>query len=227
MAKTSPLKQLLLLSLLLVLVTGCISTKKYNSYIYAYKGWVQASRGNSGGSVIVKTDSLIKEDTLVRSKKNSALFIPALLYWQWDNTIRCDLNPSIGSNILQTSIEAYSDSLKLYEKLNGQVLELSIRSVPVSFVWTHYGHFAFFIAGYTFRDTKVILPVKGTLVVDYRLFKGNQMTKNGTITFEYNDRYFGMVLRSTQNYTWNYLDQYNKNISDLGRTLIDRILTEI
>jgi hypothetical protein len=209
------------------LVTGCISTKKYNSYVYAYKGWVRASRGNSGGSVIVKTDSLIKEDTLVRSKKNSSLFIPALLYWQWDNTIRCDLNPSIGSNILETSIEAYSDSIKLNEKLNGQVLELSIRSVPVSFVWTHYGYCVIFIFGYTYREHKGILPVKGTMVVDYRLFKNNQVIKNGSVTIENNNHIFGMVSSSTKKYTWYYLDQYNRIITDMGQTLIDRILTEI
>src|ERR1035437_8863451 len=122
------MKKLIFLLILTLLLTGCISIKKYNGFVYQkIKSYSQKQTNKSNNFMQITTDSLVDFDTVSTSKKIKSLFIPAILYWQWENTIRCDLNPSFSINILRSSVESYADSVNLKEKLNGQTLELSIR----------------------------------------------------------------------------------------------------
>ena len=175
----------------------------------------------------ITTDSLVDFDTVSTSKKIKSLFIPAILYWQWENTIRCDLNPSFSINILRSSVESYADSVNLKEKLNGQTLELSIGKIPSSFIWTHKGYCIIFMVAYYISELEAIYPMDQNLIVNYRLLRDNKETKNGSIIIKNTDLPVKNVWKSTKKFTWRYLDQYGNNIKNLSKLLIDKLLTEI
>lgn len=222
------MKKLLLILILILLLTSCLGTKKYNGFVcrkIKSNSYQQSKKLND--FVQIRTDSLVMPDTLSTCKKLKSLFIPAILYWQWENTIKCDLNPSTPTSILHSFIESYADSVKLKEKLNGQTLELSILKIPSSFIWTYKGHCIIFLVAYTIGELEAIYPLGQYLKVNYRLLKGGQETKTGTLTIKNIDLPIKNTWKSTRKFTWLYIDQYDKNIKNLSKLLIDKLLTEI
>jgi hypothetical protein len=63
--------------------------------------------------------------------------------------------------------------------------------------------------------------------VNYRILKGGQETKTGTLTIKNIDLPIKNTWNSTRKFTWVYIDQYDKNIKNLSKLLIDKLLTEI
>ena len=225
--KTNTMKCLLLNFIIIFLLAGCMGTKKYSRFVNQELSSNSNHNKDSSNIFIFKTDSLPKHDSNVTSKKIKSLFIPAILYWQWENTICCEFNSSVPTNILTSTITSYSDSIKLGDRLNGQKIELSIDRIPSTFIYTYKGYTIIFLVAYMIREIEAIYPQEEILKVRYRIMDGNKELKNGTIAINNKDKPIKNVWKSTKKFTWYYIDRYNYNIKCLSKELIDRLLIEI
>lgn len=175
----------------------------------------------------IKTDGLIRVDSFISIEKIESEFVPALIYWGWGNTIKCRLDPSIPAKILYSSISEYGDSIKLREKLNGQKLELSVEQIPSEFIYDGSGNILFILVWVIMDHLEEIYPSRQNLEVSYRLLNDNKEIKSGRVVINSNQTPLENIWISRQEFTSNYLIHYNRNISYLGKKLIDKILTEI
>jgi len=225
------MKYFLIVFSLLILLTSCLGEKKYADFVYnKYNSQTQAAdlTKDAPDYISVKADSSInKLDTLVVAKKLKSQFIPAILYWQWENTIRCELDPKISIRTFNKYLFSYADSANLKERLNGQKLELSINDLPNSFVYTHKGNSIILLIAYTVNDTEAIIPENKDVKISYRLVKDNIETKKGTLLIPDETQAMQNIWKSTQKFTWSYMSQYDNNLQKLSKNVIDKILTEI
>ena len=225
------MKYFLIVFSLLILLTSCLGEKKYADFVYnKYNSQTQAAdlTKDAPDYISVNTDSSInKLDTLVVAKKIKSQFIPAILYWQWENTIRCELDPRISIQTFNKYLFSYADSANLKERLNGQKLELSINDLPNSFVYTHKGNSIILLIAYTVNDTEAIIPENKDVKISYRLVKDNIETKKGTLLIPDETQPMQNIWKSTQKFTWSYMSQYDNNLQKLSKNVIDKILTEI
>ena len=225
------MKYFLIVFSLLILLTSCLGEKKYADFVYnKYNSQTQAAdlTKDAPDYISVNTDSSInKLDTLVVAKKLKSQFIPAILYWQWENTIRCELDPKISIRTFNKYLFSYADSANLKERLNGQKLELSINDLPNSFVYTHKGNSIILLIAYTVNDTEAIIPENKDVKISYRLVKDNIETKKGTLLIPDETQAMQNIWKSTQKFTWSYMSQYDNNLQKLSKNVIDKILTEI
>jgi len=225
------MKYFLIIFSLLILLTSCLGEKKYANFVYnKYSSQTQAAdlTKDAPDYISVKADSSIsKLDTLVVAKKLKSQFIPAILYWQWENTIRCELDPKISIQTFNKYLFSYADSANLKERLNGQKLELLVNDLPNSFVYTRKGNSIILLIAYTVNDTETIFPENKDVKISYRLVKDNIETKKGTLLIPDETQPMQNIWKSTQKFTWSYMSQYDNNLQKLSKNVIDKILTEI
>jgi len=146
------MKKIYIFILIPIVLSSCISTAKFNQYVYqGYSNLPKINKQNNNESVSIRTDELDDlEDLLVKSEKQKSYFIPAIIFWTWNTTIKCELSPTSVADRFNTSFISYADLFSLQQKLNGQRLELSLESVPNSFVYTSKGTILFLINSLNF-----------------------------------------------------------------------------
>src|SRR5690606_8191402 len=105
----------------------------------------------------------------VTSTKLKSKFIPAILYWGWENTIRCELDPIMVGHSFKESFSYYADTLNLREKTQGKKLEIKLEKIPNNFIYTNQGNTAIFIIAYTVNTIEAIIPQEQNLIVSYKL----------------------------------------------------------
>lgn len=223
------MKKLFLILLVSTLIIGCVGTKKYSSFVYQKVAVKDLKKNTVACDYIqIKIDDLVYNDSLVMAKKIKSQFIPAVLYWQWENTIKCVLHPSIPANTLMSSIVNYANEISLKEKLHGNQIEISIQKIPNSFMYRNTGNAIILIFGYITYGLEAIYPQTQNLTVTYRVLKENQEVKKGTISINNDeDQPVRNIWKSTKKFTWNYIDQYNLSIETLGKQLVEKLSTQI
>ncbi|HET7819123.1 MAG TPA: hypothetical protein VFL70_07420, partial [Bacteroidia bacterium] len=143
------MKKIFLILLVSTLIISCVGTKKYSSFVYQKVAVKDLKKNTVACDYIqIKIDDLVYNDSLVMAKKIKSQFIPAVLYWQWENTIKCVLHPSIPANTLMSSIVAYANEISLKEKLHGNQIEISRQKIPNSFMYRNTGNAIILIFGY-------------------------------------------------------------------------------
>lgn len=217
------------LGLIIATLTGCSSVNKYNSFIKEKTGTsVTESPVHSNDYITIKSDALKGTDSVIRSKKTKGLFIPAVLYWQWNHTIENDLGYIIPLNIIRPTIFNYAESMKLKDKLNGQQLEISIEKVPSSFKYDKSGRVIIFIFAYSTQEQEAIYPSGDELVASYRILKDGNETKKGILKLSNIDQpKANREHKSTKKLTWAYIDDYYGSIKGLSKSIVNQIMAEI
>jgi hypothetical protein len=67
-------------------------------------------------------------------KQVKSSFIPAVLYWGWNSTIVCEIDPYIAANYVRSGILQAADSLGLAGKLKERQLVINLKQVPGKFL---------------------------------------------------------------------------------------------
>lgn len=222
------MKRLGLLIILGLFLSGCVSTDNYYEYVY---------RKQSEGAIIrpdtihpyiqFKADKLPQTDTLVQVKKVRTLFVPALLYWQWEGTKKCELNARKYADVFFAKFQFYADSLDLKPQLNGQRLEITMENIPHCFFYMEKGYIVFLFYTSITNDLEAIYPQREELGFSYRLYSGDVVTQSGFIEIERFDEFMENQSWSTKKFTWQYLEQYEQSIVDLSKAAVERLITQL
>lgn len=219
------MRQKILSILTITLLTSCIGTKKFTGFVKPKFQDTKTSLTND--NFIFDWTGLESKVNLVMSTKVKSQFIPAIFYWQWNNSIKCEINPIIVGQYFQESFLQYADTLKVKEKLQGRKLELKLEKIPNSFIYTHKGNSIIFIVAYTVKDLEAIFPQKQDLVVSYKLTQNGLTIKEGKLNTTNKDQPLKNVWKSTKKFTWLYIDQFKQNTKIMTKEIVEKLITEI
>ncbi|MFA7379453.1 MAG: hypothetical protein WC150_03260 [Bacteroidia bacterium] len=216
------MKNTIFLFLIAALLSACTSTKKFTRIIEPKLIELAADSVPQNAAIIISGNDTSHKP--VRCIRERQLLVPAILYWQWNNTMRFDMNKQTITSIFKTHFVRNADSMGLTDRLNGAQLELSIDSVPYSFRFTNKGFTLFYVVGYLYRILETISPVNTNLVFHYRLVQNGVVTKKGRITIQNKDTLIKNVLLSKKRLTRLYLDQFNSNMNQLSKQAVQEVL---
>lgn len=219
------MRQKILSILTITLLTSCIGTKKFTGFVEPKFQDTKTSLTND--NFTFDWTGLESKVNLVMSTKVKSQFIPAIIYWQWNNSIKCEINPIIVGQYFQESFLQYADTLKVKEKLQGRKLELKLEKIPNSFIYTHKGNSIIFIVAYTVKDLEAIFPQKQDLVVSYKLTQNGLTIKEGKLNTSNKDQPLKNVWKSTKKFTWLYIDQFKQNTKIMTKEIVEKLITEI
>ena len=90
------LKTTAILLVSVVIFSSCLSSKTLTNSIKSNIGKELADvKKIDASNIILKTVALTKMDSLVTVDKNKSYFIPAIVFWVWENSLNCKLNNQI------------------------------------------------------------------------------------------------------------------------------------
>ena len=217
----------LIILLVFVLLTSCISIKRFDK-IVTTKLVNQNSNESKPSDIVHFTNRNLKTvNSFVKSEKIKSQFIPAILFWQWNNTIQCRIDNSIPKNILINSVLNNPHLSELEYILSGKTIEIEIDSIPTQFVYTNQGNTVILILFYTVSTLEAIIPSDQNLHVTYRIIDKDKVLKIGNIEIKNKNNPVKNTWSSTQKFTNTYLDQYEKNTEMLADELIKKIIKDI
>ena len=148
--------QILAFFIIATLLTGCVNTKKITSVVQPKFQYSESNSQND--SIVFNYAGLGVNASPVVSTRVKLQLIPALVYWQWNNTIKCEIDPKLVGQLFQESVLNYADDLKLREKLQGRTLEITVEKIPNNFAYTYKGFTIIVMVAYYINAIEMILP---------------------------------------------------------------------
>jgi hypothetical protein len=221
------MKKSISLVLTIALLTSCISTKKYTGFVEPEFQDIKDKTENKPENLTFDLSGLESLGSPVISTKLKSQFIPAILYWQWNNTIKCEIDAKIIGNSFKQNFIKYADSLGLQEKLQGRKLEIKVEKIPNSFVYTHKGNSVIFIVAYTVSDLEAIFPQEQDLIISYKITQNGAAIKEGRLNAKNKDQALKNVWKSPKKFTRVYIAQFKKNTSSLAKEMTQQIVSDM
>jgi hypothetical protein len=219
---------LLLFVQLLVLCTGCLSTRRAGRLVHERLQETQAPMPAVNKDYLdVRSRELVWLDTLSRTRTMRSWCVPAIFYWGWGKTITCDLNPSIPLGILTEEFIHYADSVDLRDRLQGARLELTIEHMPSRFIYNSEMTSVFLVFAYATSSSETLRPDGEDLVVSWSTRSDAGVSRTGTITIPDRDPGTGNVFRSTRYFLRAYVDLYKGHVRYLGGRMMDQLTLEL
>ena len=210
-----------------IIFTSCLTAKKVDRQVAKKYDELSPSTKKQTKENILITSKLITSDNKIStSETKTSNVLPLIIYNRWNYTNTCTLNPQIPiNNFTSTVLSASSKGLR--DKIIGQTLELKVEKIPNVFAIDDKAHVIFF--GYAVGwDDVSIMSDKVDLVVNYKLLKDGAETKKGLITvpYIYDKEKLGMF-KSWKKATDEFLDQYDMNITEMSKSFVKKLVSEI
>jgi hypothetical protein len=219
------MRALIFLLFILIFLTSCVTSKKYTSFVNEKLETKQIDSTIDREWLIINTNQLKLNGNECRKVKSS--FIPAIIYWEWNTAISCDIDQSLTVNYLKDAIYKAADSLNLIENLKKYKLIINIKSVPGQFLYEDKESVLFLIVAYIVSGGETILPTPIDFVADYEIQSENNMMLKGEIIIKNNEQPMKNIWKSTKKFTGMYLDHYKKETEKIGLELITEIIKKI
>lgn len=218
------LKLLIVFSLIL---SSCLTAKKVDKQVAKKYGEISQSKKKQLDDNIIITSSLITSDNKIStSTTKTSKVLPLIIYNRWNYTNTCTLNPQIPINNFISTVQT-SASKSLRDKIDGQKLELSVDKIPNIFAIDDKAHLIFI--GYAFAwDNVSIMSDKADMIVSYKLSKNGLETKKGVITvpYIYDKKKLGMF-QNWKKATTEFLVQYDSNITEMSKSFVQKLVSEL
>ena len=210
-----------------IILTSCLTAKKVDKQVAKQYGEISQPKKKQANDNIFVTSSLITSDSKIStSETKTSHVLPLIIYNQWNYTNTCKINPQIPINNFISTVQTTSNK-NLRDKISGQKLELNVDKIPNVFAIDDKAHLIFF--GYAFGwDNVSIMSDKVDMVVTYKLSKDGSETKKGTITipYIYDKQKLGMF-KNWKKATTEFLEQYDLNITEMSKSFVQKLATEI
>ena len=220
--------KLVLVYAIVISFTSCIGPKRMDKWIGEKYGETTTFIKPKANYFTLTSPLITADEKTSSSTKNTRKFLPLFFYWEVDYQISSTLNPKVPLNLFITSFTNYANSKNLKQKLNGQILEMTINKLPTTFSLND-----------DFRDINLILlqinwekiyvlPENTNLQITYKLLKENVEIKNGVLNIPDMNRikekgYF----KKMKTATIEYLTLYDENIKLIAKSAVDKMLGEL
>ena len=218
---------LVLLIFSTTLFTSCLTSKKVDRQVAKQYSEVPEVKKKKQGDNISITSSLTNANGQISTTETkTSNMLPLIVYWKWDYTNTCTLNPQIPINNFINTVNSYANK-GLKAKLSGQNLELSVDKIPNKFQILDKAHLIFF--GYAFGwDNVSMKALDMEMTVSYRVFKDNIETKKGTVSIpNFDDKKPLGMFKNWKTATGEYLTQFDENISTMSKLVVDKLVAEL
>ncbi|MGV3529824.1 MAG: hypothetical protein ACO1OO_13070 [Flavisolibacter sp.] len=205
---------------------GCVSTKKVDEFVaMQYNNKIPKIRGKS--ETINITSPLHTGEKNISSTIRSQKVLPLLVYWKFDYRLTTALNSEIPLAYFTNSV--YSHATKaLKDKIGDGKLELTVEQVPSSFQLVSISHKVFVLLYVVGWDRNFMANDEKPLVVSYKFTKPGTAEKTGTIIIPNKMSERGQRLfESWKSATSDYIGEFNANMTNMSKALINRLAEEI
>lgn len=166
------------------------------------------------------------DKTSITEMKTSHL-LPLIFYWQYDYKNTCSLNPGLPLYNFASTVMSYGGK-GLKNKLNGHRIELTVEKILTRFAIDDKGHiiWVIFVFGW---DELSVRPEDKEMIGSYKVFnKDNAEAKNGIIDISNSDKGITLgMFQSIKKKTWQYLDQYDLNITIMSKLIVDKLMKKL
>lgn len=209
--------------LISVFFTSCASAKKVDAYVASQFNNQLPKPDKKNDSTILVGSAIPYHRDIISVTEKKSKNLPLIVYWKYDYRHTTTLNPSIGINYFRKAI--YQQAGKLKQKLNGQQLELSVEQIPSSFAIVDKGHIILlFIHLYKLY----VEPDSKDLIVSYRVLQSGRETKSGKITVSNIEKNRGVrFFQSWKSSTSEFLAQYNPDITEMAKAVVNKLVLEL
>jgi hypothetical protein len=212
----------------LILSGSCLGPKKIDKWVdQKYAGTLPVQPKKANDYLSIKSTLVSTDDNLSNTTKKTSKVLPLIFYWQFDYKNTCTLNPQIPiSNFTKTAIP-YANRKGLKQKLNGRTIELSIDKLPNMFAINDRGHVIWFIYAFGW-DVLTIFPENNEMLVSYRVLDNGQEVRKGIISIADSLKPVTLkMMQSLKKRTWQFLDDYEVNITAMSKLAIDKLIAEL
>ncbi|HEY5367753.1 MAG TPA: hypothetical protein VIJ75_02080 [Hanamia sp.] len=208
-----------------VLFTSCLTSKKVDRQVTKYYSDVpEIKKKKQDGNISITSSLENTNGQISTTETKTSNMLPLIVYWKWDYTNTCTLDPQIPINNFKKTVDTYAKK-GLIAKLAGQNLELSIDKIPHKFQLLDKAHLIPFIVGW---DDVSIKASDMEMTVSYRVLKDNVEMKKGIISIpSFNDKESLGMYKSWKKATNEYLTQFDENISTMSKLVVDKLMNEL
>lgn len=222
------MKQIFSLFLLALSLSACTNLNKFNRFVnQKYSANQLTSFDYKTDLVNVSSAEIVKQDSLCRTERIKAIFIPALFYWYWNNTIKCTIDPKFYAQRLEYDLKIAAETSNIREKLNGNKINISIKSFPSSFIYMNKGHLLFALLSYAMIYKEGIAPLSQNMILDFEILKNDTVVRKNTIEIPNNNVFIKNSWNSRKKLTWQYLDDYENNLKKQSSEAILKISNDL
>ncbi|MFA5417894.1 MAG: hypothetical protein WC341_05495 [Bacteroidales bacterium] len=151
-------------------------------------------------------------------------FVPALLYWEWNSTIACDIDPVFVRNYFEKAIYKAADSLGMRDILGNRKVTINLTDLPGKFLYENKGTTMIFIFAYSVSTLEGISPSRINLVADFTIHYDNETSENGQIIVQNLEMPVPDIWNSTKRLTGKYLDKFKVEIERMSTELVEKII---
>ena len=212
----------------LLTMVSCTTTKRLSKFTREKLSSLENNANEKLPDYItISIDSSLNKNGLFEVKKLRSFFIPAIIYWQKENNLSCNLNPKIPVKQFEQELIKFADSNQLGEKINGRKISLTIVEIPNSFVLTQKGMVLFLFVGYIVSELESIYAIKKDLKVKYNIVENGKEVKSGVIVIPNQEIPLINKLKTTKKFTRRYLDYYTKSCKKLDKLFFEKLLNEL
>lgn len=211
--------------LTVALLSACTGTKRFTHFIEPKLVELTSDSVPQISGIVISVNDTNHEQ--VKCTRERSLLVPAIIYWQWNNTMKYDMNQQSVTTIFSGQLMRHADSMGLAGRLNGAQLQINIDTIPSGFRYVHRGFVLFLVVAYVMKDVETIFPVSSNLVFHYTLTQNGVVAKEGQITIRNKDTSIKNRLMSRKRFTWQYLDQYKYNLNQLSKQAVQGLLSDI
>ena len=199
-----------------LLFTGCVSTKKFSSFVNpTFKHFFLYPTQDENENISVDLSKLEAMDDAVKSEALKSRFIPAVLFWQSVKEIECLISPQCVGDMFKFHFINYSKALGLSEKLGSRKLTVIIEEIPASFLYTYKNSTIILGSENTYTSLEeAIYPVEQDFVIWYELQENGQTKISEEIHITNRDTPMENSWRSTKSFTKKYVKQFENNIQN-------------
>jgi hypothetical protein len=217
----------LLLFIILVSLTSCLTSKKLDKYVAKhYNNELPKLNKRNKPELVVTTAAPANQPTISTTTHKTNKFLPLLVYWEYKHQHSCSLNNTIAVTNFTNAVNAAATK-GLTQKLNGQKLELVVEQAPSAFSIVSNEHMVWVV--YAFSWAKIYIePDAKDLVVSYKLVQADQTLKTGRITVPNTSKNKGIRFFQTwKSATNEYLMDYTSNLTAMTKTFVNQLTQEL
>ncbi|MCP2044415.1 hypothetical protein [Pontibacter sp. HSC-36F09] len=205
-------------------LTSCMGTKKYASFVEQRVQTEQVALPQLEALVV---NAPATGQTGNQFKQLERSFIPALVYWGWNSTISCELDPGKAATSVRRGIYQAADKLNLQDRLAGRQLVVDIRQTPGQFMYVNKGSVIFLIFAHITSGEESITPRPTDLVLHYQLLENGTVIASGEEQLKNTQEPLRNLWKSSKKFTWLYLEQFDQEASRMGEESLKNILLKL
>jgi len=215
------MKQIFYAVIISALLSGCAGLGKITQTVNRETKTIVATPQHYDWLTINLPDSAA---TLNKFTKGNNYFIPALVFWTWNSTLNCEIDPHTSSTLVRNAIYKAADDLKLKQHLGESKVVINLQQAPGKFVYENRGDVMYLVLMTVSDIRETITPVPVDLQATYELQSPDGQSFKASTTIPNTEQQIKNSWSSKKNFTWAHLNNLKRETERMGEELVKQII---